>query len=325
MAEVMISDLDHKDIETEKAVFEGAGVAWELHQCKTEADVIAHCRGARVLLNQYAPMNETVFRALGDLKCVVRYGVGYDNINIEDATRYGVQVCNVPDYGINEVADHALSLMLSLVRKIHMVVPLTRAGVWDYRRTIPIHRASEQTVGIVGVGRIGTAFAKRVNALGYRVIGCDIRYGGGERHPLDFIELVSFEEVLRRSDIISIHASYNETSRMLFNAGSMGRMKAGSYLVNVSRGGIIDEDALADVVSSGHLAGAALDVSMTEPLGRTSKLYEVPGILVTPHMAWYSEESAVDLKGKCAEEAVRFLRGEGVRNPINNPMKVGNL
>lgn len=317
MTEIRISDCDHKDVDPELAVFSQSGHRFEWLKCQTEDDVIRECQGAKVLLNQYAPMNENVFEHVPSLRCIVRYGVGVDNIDVEAATRYGVQVCNVPDYGVNEVADHALSLMLVLVRKINFINALTKQGIWDYQRAIPIHRGRTQTVGIIGVGRIGAAFAERVAAMGYRVLGCDIEYGKPKRRFPEFVEFMELDELLQQSDIVSIHCSLNEKTKSLLNAFHISKMKRGSYLVNVSRGGIVDEQAMLDAIEQGQLGGAAIDVASKEPLPKGHPLLMSDKIIVTPHMAWYSEESAVELKRKCAEEALRFIRNEPVRYPIN--------
>ena len=317
MTEIRISDCDHKDVEPEKEVFRQSGLEFAWLNCRTEDDVIRDCQGAKVLLNQYAPMNEKVFKNVTSLGCVVRYGVGVDNIDVDVATRYGVQICNVPDYGVNEVADHALSLMLALVRKIPFINALTKEGIWDYQNAIPIHRGKTQVVGIIGVGRIGTAFAERVASMGYRVLGCDIEYGKPVRRFPEFVEFMDLDALLKQSDIVSIHCSLNERTKSLLNASNLSKMKKGSYLVNVSRGGIVDEQDMLDAIGRNHLAGVAIDVASKEPLPKGHPLLSSDKIIVTPHMAWYSEEAAIELKRKCAEEALRYFRNEPVLYPIN--------
>lgn len=317
MKKIMISDCDHKDFIPEQKVFLKANMDFGIAQCKTREDVIEKCKGAVVLLNQYAPLDAKVFQALPNLKFVVRYGVGFDNINIADATAFGVQICNVPDYGVNEVADHALALLLTLTRKIMQMSLQVRSGGWDYTEAIPIRRASTQTIGIVGVGRIGTAFAHRVHAMGYTVIGCDIEYGFiGRRFP-EFIEFLKLDELLRRSDIISIHCSLNEQTKDLFDDETFAKMKQGSYLINVSRGGMVDENALYRALGNGHLAGAGIDVAKQEPMPLDHPLRSCEKILITPHIAWYSEDSAWELKEKCAQECVLFMNGDALRYPVN--------
>lgn len=315
---IIICDCDHKDVDTEKAVFDAAGMDFRWLHCMSQDEVIEQCQGAVCFLNQYVRMDEKIFKAIPSLRMVVRYGVGVDNVNLADATRYGVQICNVPDYGTNEVADQALALMLSLTRKTYMIGNMTRAGIWNYIESVPVHRLSTRTVGILGVGRIGAAFARRVHTLGCRVVAYDVRYGESGRVFPDFIEFKpTMDEVLAQADILSLHCALTEESRGMMNAAAFSKMKEGAYFINVARGGLVDEDALEGALSSGRLAGAGIDVVNAEPLSGESPLFRHENVVVTPHMGWYSEESAEELNRKCAEEVVRFLRGEAVRCPVN--------
>ncbi len=315
---IIICDCDHKDVDTEKAVFDAAGMDFRWLHCMSQDEVIEQCQGAVCFLNQYVRMDEKIFKAIPSLRMVVRYGVGVDNVNLADATRYGVQICNVPDYGTNEVADQALALMLSLTRKTYMIGNMTRAGVWNYIESVPVHRLSTRTVGILGVGRIGAAFARRVHTLGCRVVAYDVRYGESGRVFPDFIEFKpTMDEVLAQADILSLHCALTEESRGMMNAAAFSKMKEGAFFINVARGGLVDEDALEGALSSGRLAGAGIDVVNAEPLSGESPIFRHENVVVTPHMGWYSEESAEELNRKCAEEVVRFLRGEAVRCPVN--------
>lgn len=314
---IIICDCDHKDVNNEKAVFDAAGMEFKWLQCTTQEAVIEQCQGAVCFLNQYVRMDRKIFEAIPTLKCIVRYGVGVDNVNLKDATEFGVQVCSVPDYGTNEVADHALALMMAVTRKIHLIANLTEQGVWDYVKTVPVRRFAVSTIGILGCGRIGQAFARRAHSLGSRVIAYDPLYGTPGFQTLDFVEYLSQDEVLAQSDIVSLHSALNEETAGMMNAETFGKMKDGAYFINVSRGGLVDEAALDAALTSGKLAGAGIDVVCKEPLGKDSPLFRHENVVITPHMAWYSEESAKDLKTKCAEEAVRFMKGEPVRCPVN--------
>ena len=258
---IIICDCDHKDVDTEKAVFDAAGMDFRWLHCMSQDEVIEQCQEAICFLNQYVRMDEKIFKAIPSLRMVVRYGVGVDNVNLADATRYGVQICNVPDYGTNEVADQALALMLSLTRKTYMIGNMTRAGVWNYIESVPVHRLSTRTVGILGVGRIGAAFARRVHTLGCRVVAYDVRYGESGRVFPDFIEFKpTMDEVLAQADILSLHCALTEESRGMMNAAAFSKMKEGAFFINVARGGLVDEDALEGALSSGRLAGAGIDV-----------------------------------------------------------------
>lgn len=316
--QVIITDCDHENINIEKSIFGDSHTTFALKTCRTEQDVIDHCQGAAVFLNQYAPITRRVMENLPELKMVIRYGVGVNNVDVEAATELGVQICNVPDYGMHEVADHALALMLALTRKITVMDSQVKKGHWDYQHAIPIFRHSQQVVGIIGLGRIGTAFAHKVHGLGCRVIAYDPKKRSSEgKHQPEFVEMVDFETLLTQSDVVSIHCPL-ETAQNLIDEQALEKMKSTAYLINVSRGGIINEDDLNKSLEAKKIAGAAIDVAAKEPLGKDSPLLQHENLLCTPHMAWYSEQSAVELKRKVAEEAVRFLTNEQVKYPINH-------
>lgn len=315
---IVICDLDHKDVKPEIEVFGKADYSFDWFHCKTQQEVIDHCQNAVVLLNQYVKMDKVIFEAIPTLKCIVRYGVGFDNINIDDANKYGVQACNIPDYGTREVADQALALTMGLVRKVVLSNNLIRKGIWDYQKGIPIYRLSECTVGICGVGRIGTEYAKRVNALGCKVVAYDIEFQKSGREFPDFIEFVSFDELIQQSDIVSIHCPLTPDTYHLFGEKEFKAMKNSAYIINAARGGIIDEAALLAALQSKEIAGAGLDVVEHEPLAVENPLLQFENFLISPHTAWYAEQSAVELKRKAAEEAVRFMTGEAVHYPVND-------
>lgn len=310
---IAISDCDHSDMLEERNICKKYGLDMVQFHCATEDDLIRDLQGYPAVVNQYAPFTERVFAALPDLKMVVRYGVGVNNIDLEAASRHGVAVCNVPDYGIQEVASHAFALMMALTRKIVKMDASVKAGEWEYAHAIPIRRYRELTVGVIGLGRIGSCFASLVQPFGCRILGCDINPNC--KGP-DFVERTSFERILEEADVISIHSNL-ETSRHLFGVEELRRMKSSAYLINVSRGGIIDEAALAEALNAGEIAGAGIDVTEKEPLPADSPLRGAKNILLTPHMAWYSEEASSDLKTKTAEEAARYLTGVPLCNQLN--------
>lgn len=314
---IVICDLDHENVAPERAVLEKAGFGFDWLHCRTQEEVIENCTEAVVLMNQYVRMDRKIFEALPKLKCVVRYGVGVDNVNLEDADAFGIRVCNVPDYGTREVADQALAMMMCLTRKVAFTNSLIRKGIWDYRKEIPIYRMSAMTVGIYGIGRIGTEFAKRVHSMGCRVIAYDIEARNANRTFPDFVEFVSKEDLLTKSDIISIHCPLKSDTYHAFGKAQLKAMKNTAYIINVARGGIIDEEALEWALTNKEIAGAALDVVEHEPLMSDNPLLLHDNFIVSPHTGWYSEESAEELKRKVAEEAVRFMNNEPVRYPVN--------
>lgn len=311
---VIITDCDHANIDIERKVLEEAGIEFELKQCKTEEDLIEQCQDGNIFINQYAPITEKVMKALPNLKMVVRYGVGVNNVDVKAATKLGVQICNVPDYGMNEVADQAIAMMMALVRKVVQMNEYTKTVKWDYINSMPIRRNSTQIVGVVGLGRIGRNFAEKAHALGFNVIGYDPYYK--ESEETKFIKKVELDEIIETSDIISIHCPL-DGNRDLFNKETLKRMKKTAYLINVSRGGIINEKDLDEALENGEIAGAALDCVEFEPMLPGASLFRHKNLIVSPHMGWYSEEAASELKRKVAEESVRFSRNEAVHYPVN--------
>ena len=313
---VIITDCDHDSIAIEQNVLADDGIELKLCQAVTEDEVIAQCQGAEIFIVQYAQISEKVMKHCPNLKFVVRYGVGVDSVDVEAATRRGIQVGNVPDYGMNEVADHAISLSLALLRKVVQMNDYTQQNVWDYTASIPIHRFSELTAGVVGLGRIGRNYAKKMHALGFRVIGYD-PYFPPTTETDAYVQPVAMDELIARSDVISLHCPLNGNEN-LFSAETFRKMKDTAVLINVARGGIINEKDLETALKNGEIGGAGLDCMVGEPVRSGASLFQYENVLVTPHMAWYSEEAAAELKRKVAEEAVRFAKGEPIHYPVNN-------
>ena len=314
---IAVTDCDHDDINVEAGVAAREDLELPWYSCKTEDDLIRDCKGYKSLINQYAPFTEKVFAALSpELKTVVRYGVGVDNVDLKAATKYGVKVCNVPDYGMYEVADQAMALTLALTRKVVFCNNRVKSGVWNYQEAIPIYRLSTQTVGVIGVGRIGTAYAERAKAFGMKVIAYD-EYARKAGKTQDYMEMVGLDELLSRADIISVHCPL-DGNRDLIAADQFKKMKSSAYIINVSRGGIINEADLYEALKNGSIAGAACDVFSPEPVSRDNPLLTLDNFLATPHIAWYSEQAALDLERKVAEEAVRGALDQPLLNVVNH-------
>jgi D-3-phosphoglycerate dehydrogenase / 2-oxoglutarate reductase len=310
---VVICGLDHANIAEETDVFAKAGVRHQTIVARTEAEYLERCREADGLLIQYGDVTRAMFDGLPRIRVVVRYGVGIDGIDLAAATDHGVPVVNIPDYGTDEVANHAVALLLALARKLPRLDRQTRAGHWDVFRVGPVTRLAGQTVGIVGCGRIGTAVARKLAGFDVRLLGCDPYV---ETFPPG-VQPVAFERLLAESDYVTIHCPLTEETQHAFDAESLGWMRHTAVLVNTARGGIVDTAALVDALQLGLLAGAGLDVLEQEPIDPSSPLLRMEQVIVTPHAAWFSEEGRSDLKRRAAEEAVRVLRGERPRNCVN--------
>ena len=299
---ILITDCDHPTVDIEREILTAAGWSVNLGRCRTAEDVIRAGSNATGLIVQYAPITGAVLRALPGVRVVGRYGVGLDTIDTGTAAELRIQVVNVPDYCTDEVADHALALLLALSRGI---VPLDRGvqrGTWDFRLAGRVRRASSQRLGIIGLGRIGGALAHRALALGFDVVGVDPR-GAGETG----VPLVDLDTLLRTSDIVSLHAPLDATTRHLIDATALERMRSTAILVNTSRGGLVDQGALLEALRDGRIAGAALDVLDREPIDPADPLIGMANVVLTPHAAFYSEESLAEMKRKVSERVLAVL------------------
>ena len=312
---VMIADCDHASVDIERETLKTIcrEVPWQ--SCRTEEDVIRVCGAAEGLLVQYSPLTARVLRELKRCRGIVRYGVGVDTIDLRAATELGIVVSNVPDYGTEEVSDHALALMLNLTRKIYRADGLVKRGVWDFTLMKPVPRLGDLTLGIVGFGRIGSSLARKAEVLGMRIIACD-PYMPPSAIP-GYVTILGLEELITTADVVSIHCPLNAETKNLLSAERIVRMKPGAYLVNTARGGIVDEDALARALNEGLLAGVALDVLAVEPIRPDHPLLRQPDFLCTPHMAWHSSQAERDLKRKAAEEIARIVTGQPPKYQVN--------
>lgn len=261
-------------------------------------------------------LGKHAFERLNDCKVVVRCGVGVDNIDLEAAGRRGIVVCNVPDYGSEEVADHALMLLLALARKLISVQQGVSAGGWDPTTIFGAPRLRGRTVGVIGCGRIGTAFALRAKALGMRVVIYDPYKPAGLDKALGVERVFRLDDLLRQAEFLSLHCPRTSETHHILNAATIAQLPKGAYIINTARGGCIDLDALVPALDSGHVACAALDVVEREPLD-DERVRRHPKVLLTPHAAFYSVEGYRELRSKGAEEIRRVLVGEPVRNPVN--------
>jgi phosphoglycerate dehydrogenase-like enzyme len=270
-----------------------------------------------MLFHDIPHLGEASFARATRCKCVVRAGVGYNNVDLEAARHHGVVVCNVPDYGTEEVADHAIMFLLALARRLLPCHAAIRAGSWQYHTAIGTPRLRGRTLGLIGCGRIGSATALRAKALGLDVVFYDPLLRQGMEKALGIRRVHELDELLEQSDFISLHCYLNEATYHIISAQAISRMRPGVILINTARGPCIDESALLQGLYSGRIAAAGLDVVEQEPLSN-ERLRQHPQILFTPHSAFYSVEGFVELRTKTAEEVRRILLGEKPRNPVNS-------
>jgi phosphoglycerate dehydrogenase-like enzyme len=306
MARVLYADHDYSDIDLERQVFADAGVELFAAQCKTEDDVMAAATGCVGILSQYAPVGERVVAALPSLGIVSRIGAGYDNIDTAACERHGVWVANSPDYGIGEVATHALALALALVRNVVAYDRDIQAGGWHYLSSGPLHRAGDMTLGIIGLGRIGKRMAHVSRNVFKRVTAFDPYLIDGD-FPAYVERMPTLDALLAASEVVSIHTPLTAETRGMIDARALSKAKPGSYLVNTARGAIVEIGDLLAALDSGILAGAGLDVLPIEPIAPACRLLGHPNVILTPHAAFYSEQSMVDLRHKAARNIVTWI------------------
>lgn len=316
MAKVYVTDYEYASLDEEKEELEKYGIELIAKQCKTEDDIVRECKDADGLLDQYAPIGRKVIEALPNLKVVARYGVGFNTVDLAAATEYGVCVINVPDYCQDEVSNQAFALMMACMRKITVLNDQVQSGKWDYKVAKPIHRMMGQTLGLLGFGRIPKVLAKKAVAFGLNLVAYDPFLKQEDVKGYN-VTLMSLEEVLKTSDIISLHMPLFKETEKIIDAKAFDLMKSTAIIINTSRGPLIDEDALYDAIKYGKIAGAGLDVTSIEPLPADSKLRGLKNVIITPHAAWYSEEAEKELKTKAAHGAGEIISGYDMPTIVN--------
>lgn len=313
---VVTSDCLFESTDPEREALRGVAELVVLRQYPGREEFLRVARDADAVISQMAPLDAPVIEGLERCRAIVRYGVGVDSVDVAAATRKGIAVCNVPDYCTDEVADHTLTLALALIRKLPASIDYLRGGGWTHEPLRPIRRLSSLVFGLYGFGRIARAVAQRAAAFGFRLVAYDpyvpedaFRRLGAER--------VEAGALLARSDLLSLHMPLTGETRHLMSRDSLGKVKRGALLVNTARGGLVDTAALVEALDRGQVGGAALDVLETEPIPPDHPLWSRANVLMTPHLAWYSEEALTQLQRSVGEECARVLRGEPPKNAVN--------
>ena len=311
---IVISDYAWPNIDIEKDYFKSKSI--DLDVSSGKEDLIDKIKDADGLLFCFQDIDETVLRSAKNLKVAQRYGIGVDNINIKVATELGIVVSNIPDYCIDEVSDHALSMILAINRMIVPDSKMVKLGKWnDVKKSNRVFRLSDATLGVVGFGRIGRRLANKAKALGLNVIAYD-PYINEEVY--DGVKLVSFDQVISSSDILSLHVPLTEETNHLISYKELEKMKENTILINVSRGGLIDEKALSEYLKSGKVRGVGLDVMEDHNPSSTNPLFEYENVIVTPHTAFFSQESSEELQIRSCEQLYGVLNGKKPKFLINH-------
>jgi D-3-phosphoglycerate dehydrogenase len=310
---VIITDCDHGSIAPEQETLRGVAEI-EAHQRNDEEGLLSFCLDADAIITQYGRFTRRVLKALRRCKVICRYGVGVDTIDLAAATECGIIVAFIPDYCIDEVSNHAAALILALHRRLFSLNHEVKAGHWSFRVAAPMARLKGQTLGLVGLSRIGFAVAEKLRPFGLRIVASDPYL----KDWPDWVRQVSLDELLAASDIVSLHCPLTAETRHLIDAAALRKMKPSAYFVNTARGGVADSEAIIQALREKWIAGAALDVQEVEPMPAGHPLAGLDNVILTPHAGWYSEGSIVELKQKVARSVRRVLEGQipaAVANP----------
>jgi len=301
----------------EQAALRPFPVEFVLGPGHTAEEIVALAREATIVLAGGAPkFTAGVIEQLSACQAIVRYGVGVDTVDRPAASERGIIIANVPDYATEEVSTHTVALILALMRKIGPAQQSVAAGDWHITNVRPLFSAAEQTLAIVGFGRIGQAVARKCRPFGFNIIVLDPF--ADEPALVDVgATAVSLDSLIEQADIVSLNAPLVDDTYHLINEDVLSRLKPSALIVNTSRGGLIDEGALLSALASGQIAGAALDVSELEPMPPDHPLLQYENVIVTPHMAWYTEQATARMRQYAAREAKRILLGELPLNLVN--------
>jgi len=315
---VMITDCKFDNFDYEKKIFQGINAKLIIAQCKTEDKIILLApKDLDGLLVQYAPISRKVIEFLPQLKVIGCYGIGVNMVNLKAATEHGICVVNVPDYCIEEVSNHTFALLMALQRKVVSFNEMVKKKYsWEINTLKPIYCLRGKILGIIGFGKIPQNLVKKASGFGLNMLVFDplIDTNLGKEYSIKIVEL---QELLKKSDYISIHAPLNKNTKHMISYNEFNLMKETAFIINTARGSVIDENALIDALINKKIAGAALDVVETEPIDKNNPLLKMDNVIITPHVAFYSENSLKELQFKTTQNVVDVLLGKKPNNQVN--------
>ncbi len=312
---IAVTDSVFPSLDPAKAALAKLNPTFRMAKSPAADDILSVARDADAILVTYAKLPGELLRQFTRCKAIGRFGLGVDNIDLPAAKELGIAVNYVPDYCLREVSDHAMALLLALARKVPFSNKLVQSGRWEVPPIVPLRRLEGQVLGLIGFGNIPRALAPKAKAFGLKVLTHD-PFVKPDVLAAAGVEGVSFDDLLARSDFISVHAPLTPQTRGLMNAAAFAKVKKGALLINTARGPLVDEAALVAALDSGQLGGAGLDVVTTEPLAKDSPLIGRDNVIITPHTAFYSVEALEELQTKCASDVARVLSGERAIYPI---------
>jgi len=319
---VVVTDYIEPDLNWEIDEMAKRGVDFTFHQLKFAPveQVIDATKNADIVVVNMVPITPEVIAGWQKCKLVIRHGTGYDNCDVPALTAAGIPLVYIPDYCTDEVGEQAIALIFACARRIvssrKVLDDSAARGQWDFAEVIPMFRMAGKTLGIIGCGRIGSLVYQKMKSFGFNFLICD-PYLSEKRQKDLGIELVDLETLLRNSDYVTIHTPLNDETRHIINAKTLAMMKPTAYLVNTSRGPMVDAYALADALKNGVIAGAGIDVFDKEPPELDYPLFGLPNAILTPHLAWYSEDAGMRIREIIVIEIDRFIAGQAPRYTVN--------
>jgi D-3-phosphoglycerate dehydrogenase len=313
---IAVTDSVFPTLDPAKAALARLNPTYRMSKSVNADDIVAVAKDADAVLVTYAKLTREVLSQFTRCKAIGRFGLGVDNIDLPTAKEKGIAVNYVPDYCIREVSDHAMALLLSLIRKVPLSNKLVQSGRWEMPAVVPIRRIEGTVLGLIGFGHIPRLVAPKAQAFGIKVIAHD-PFAKPEIFKAANVESVDLDTLFKTSDYVSVHAPLLPATRGMMNTSAFAKMKKGAYIVNTARGPLIDEPALIAALDSGQIGGAGLDVVAAEPLAKDSPLLGRDNVIISPHTAFYSIEALDELQTKCATDVARVLSGEKAVYPIS--------
>lgn len=318
---VVITDYDYGNVAIERPIIEGAGFDLVAAQCKSEDELIEVAHDADAVICQYARVGEKTIKAFTNCRLIARYGIGVDIVDVQAATRHNILVTNIPDYCVDEVADHAMAMLLACIRKLRAFDKAARDGIWRWQAGQPIHRMRGSILGLLAFGKIARAIAKRAKPFGVELMAYD-PYVAKEEFASYHVTPVSFSDLIEQVDYLMIQVPLTPETESMIAEAQFKKMKPTSVLINTSRGPLVDNAALYRALKEGWIAAAGIDDTVEEPAKKKdwkpdNPLFELDNIIITPHAAYYSEESIEEARRCASEEVVRVLSGHPPLSPVN--------
>jgi D-3-phosphoglycerate dehydrogenase len=320
---VIITDYEYDNVNVEKSILSESGIDFLEMQLygKEETEIIDALKDADAIITQFTNISKNIIDHLKHCKLIIKHGAGFNNINCQAATEKGIYVSNVPDYGVDEVSNHAIALIMSLARKIPTMTKTIKDGDWGYKSSVPIKRFEGSTLGFVGFGRIPKLIAQKMKNFNLNMLAYNPSMAP-ETAEAYGVTLVNLNTLCEQSDYISVHTPLTDKTRHLFGANEFKRMKKTAYIINTARGPVISNEDLIEALKNGEIAGAGLDVFEEEPLDKDNELVYLDNVILTPHSAWYSEEAKTTLERKTAEEVINVLNGNIPFNLVNKDVLI---